>query len=157
METFYTILLKKVRKSQKREKITICFCKGIPYVTGISYLGVLLYLAVTKDPRLLAAIGKPLGVFIVVTVIRKIINRPRPYDTLYIDPLFMHKHGESFPSRHTASAFIIALTCFSIIEPLGIVLLVVASLVAVTRIVAGVHYISDVLVAILIAYVGWWI
>lgn len=155
METLYNTILKKVRKTYSTEKYTTLFCKKIPYITAIGYIGILAYLVFTKNNLIFITIIKPVIVFLLVTVFRKIINRPRPYEALQITPLFKHKKGESFPSRHTASAFIIALVSYTVIPSFGIFLLIIASLVAITRIIAGVHYISDVLVAIFIAFIIW--
>lgn len=155
METVYTTILSYIRSSDTKEQYFITFCKYIPYVTAIGYLFTIIYLLVSKDSRIIFSIIRPIGVFLVVTIFRKLINRPRPYDSLAIQPLFKHKKGESFPSRHTASAFIIALVCFSINPITGTFLLFIALLVAITRIIAGVHYPSDVLAAIVIAYIGW--
>ena len=154
MEKIYITILSFIRKNNTRENFTITFCKYIPYVTAISYIFTILYLLISKDSRIIPSLLKPLAVVLVVTVFRKLINRPRPYDTLNIQPLFKHKKGESFPSRHTASAFIIALVCFTVNPIPGSLLIITASLVAITRIIAGVHYPSDVLVAIIIAFLG---
>ena len=47
---------------------------------------------------------------------------------------------------------IIALVCFGINIYLGIFALVIALLICISRIMAGVHYISDVFVSIIIAF-----
>ena len=70
-----------------------------------------------------------------------------------IEPLVGHKHGESFLSRHTLSAFIIALICFYANIYVGIFALIVAMILSGCRILAGVHFISDVLAGIVIAIV----
>lgn len=74
-----------------------------------------------------------------------------------IQPLIGHKHGESFPSRHTVSAFIIALVCLPVNLYLGVFALIVASMMSLCRILAGVHYISDVLVSVIIALLFYFI
>ena len=96
---------------------------------------------------------KPLSAFLIVTLFRKVVNRPRPYEAMNIEPLLTHKQGESFPSRHTVSAFIIALMFTHVNVYLGIMALIVAIIISGSRILAGVHYISDVVVAILIAII----
>ena len=70
-----------------------------------------------------------------------------------IEPLIKHKHGESFPSRHTVSAFAIAFACLHIYLPLGIIMTILAIIVSSSRILCGVHYISDVISAIIIAFI----
>ena len=88
---------------------------------------------------------KPLIAFITVTILRKLINRKRPYEYMNITPLVSHKKGQSFPSRHTLSAMIIALVTLDIHMTLGIIMIILASLIGICRILAGVHHISDVL------------
>ena len=55
------------------------------------------------------------------------------------------------PSRHTASAFIISLAILYINTELGIAALSVSFLITLSRLLAGVHFIKDVLVAMLIS------
>ncbi len=54
------------------------------------------------------------------------------------------------PSRHTASAYIIAMTFLSVNLPLGIVALCFASMIEASRVMAGAHFIRDVVVGALI-------
>lgn len=119
--------------------------KILPIFVFIAYPTLLVYLIVTHDNRLLECITVPLGVFVTVTLIRKFINFNRPYEKLDIEPL-IHKStkGKSFPSRHTASAAVIAMTIFYINIPLGAVFLAVALLIGLSRICAGVHFPKDV-------------
>ncbi len=49
--------------------------------------------------------------FVTLTIVRRIINRPRPYEVDGIPPLIeKDTSGKSFPSRHVFSAYMIALT-----------------------------------------------
>lgn len=87
----------------------------------------------------------PLCTFILVTVLRAIINAQRPYEKYNYTPV-VHKEtkGKSFPSRHTVSAFIIAMAFMYIQSTLGIIMLTVAAAIAVIRVLSGVHFIRDV-------------
>ena len=49
------------------------------------------------------------------------------------------------PSRHCFSAAAIAATVWYVLPPLGAVLAVLAVIIAVSRVVTGVHFVSDVL------------
>ena len=93
----------------------------------------------------------PLGVLILVTVMRVVINEERPYEKYGMDSVF-HKTTvrKSMPSRHTASAYIIAMTFLSVNLPLGIVALCFASMIEASRVMAGAHFIRDVVVGALI-------
>ena len=59
------------------------------------------------------------------------------------------KKGETFPSRHCASAFAISVAFFYTNIYLGIFYTILAVLVALSRIFAGVHFVRDVLAAAL--------
>jgi len=80
-------------------------------------------------------------------------QRPRPFVT-YADAVTRlggHTTTNSFPSAHTYLAFAIATTILlSGHKKLGISMLIVASLIGIARIAAGLHYPSDVLGGIFI-------
>ncbi len=98
------------------------------------------------DHQLLRMIYIPLIVLIEITVLRKLINRPRPYEAYDTAPVVKRDgKGCSFPSRHTGSAFIIAMSAIPVSPIAAIVLIAVAAIIGLTRIFSGVHYISDVL------------
>lgn len=152
MAYFYKQILLFIR-TYHLDKIIIPISKIAPYLTAILYAGTLLYLAIYQQDRLFITIIKPLSAFLIVTIIRKMINRPRPCITMQIEPLVGHKTEESFPSRHTVSAFSIAFALLLIDSTLGYLALSIAVIVALTRILCGVHHISDVLVAIMISLI----
>ncbi len=152
MEKYYQSLLQYIHQNPLLKKIIIYICQYFPYITFGLYPCILIYLFFVNKDLLLITIIKPLSAFLFVTILRKIVNRKRPYESMEIDPLIKHKKGESFPSRHAVSAMIIALVCFGINIYLGIFALVIALLICISRIMAGVHYISDVFVSIIIAF-----
>ena len=92
--------------------------------------------------------------FVLLSIFRKIVNRPRPYEAFDLPPVIKKDtKGHSFPSRHVFSATMIAMT-FILHSPwslLGIIFLVVSIILAVVRVVSGVHYISDVVAGFLVA------
>ncbi len=119
--------------------------KVLPLLMFVAYPAMLVYAFFTSEETLSKLVTVPLGVFIGVTALRVIINEERPYER-YGEPSVFRKEtvGKSFPSRHTASAFIIAMAFLSINVPLGIAALCIALLIEVSRILAGAHYIHDV-------------
>lgn len=94
--------------------------------------------------------------FVILSVVRKVINRPRPYEKFDMPPVIKKDtKGNSFPSRHVFSATMIAMT-FLLMSPwswLGWVFLVVSLLLAIIRVVSGVHFISDVVAGVLTAVI----
>ena len=113
------------------------------------YLGNGLYLFISRDPRLFPYLTVPAICFITVTILRKVINRTRPYDAYQITPVGRHLpgKGKSMPSRHAASAIAILMAVLMLepVLPLKIVLILLAVLICLLRIVTGQHYPSDVL------------
>lgn len=103
------------------------------------------------DPLLQRAFWVPALSFLVVTVFRTRINRLRPYEAWPIQPLIpRNKHGESMPSRHVFSSTIIAMVYLYVHPPLGVAFLLVSLLSAVVRVLAGVHYPTDVTVGFVV-------
>lgn len=110
-----------------------------------AYPLLLAVLAYRGDPRFWRVLLVPAAAFGAVTVMRRIWNRPRPYETMDIEPLIAReKKGQSFPSRHVASVTIIAFAFWYVFPPLGIVLSAVALLISVIRPLAGIHFPRDV-------------
>ena len=85
--------------------------------------------------------------FVLLTLVRKRINQPRPYETWEIVPLLdKDSSGHSMPSRHVFSATIISMACFHENLPVGLVFLVFSAFLGLVRVLGGVHYPKDVLV-----------
>lgn len=85
--------------------------------------------------------------FVLLTLLRKWINQPRPYETWRIVPLLdKDSSGNSMPSRHVFSATIISMACLHANLPVGLVLLTLSAFLGLVRVLGGVHYPKDVLV-----------
>lgn len=119
----------------------------------VSYPALILYLYLAGDGNFLQALLVPGISFVLLTVVRALINRPRPYETFQIPPVIpKHTKGNSFPSRHVFSASIIAMT-YLMASPwmwVGILFLGVTIILALVRVLSGVHYPSDVAAGLLI-------
>lgn len=128
--------------------------KVLPLVMFIIYPVLLVYAYFYLRLALPKLILVPLGVFLGVTVLRLLVNEQRPYEK-YGRPSVFGKEtkGKSFPSRHTASAFIIAMAFLYVNVPAGITMLFIALLIEFSRILAGAHYIHDVAAGMLIGTV----
>lgn len=104
------------------------------------------------NPLLLPCLIVPATGFALVSVLRKLVNAPRPYEALDIDPI-MHKDtkGQSFPSKHAFSSLMISLCWLNYLPLIGAILTVGAICLAILRVIAGVHFPKDVIAADLIA------
>lgn len=119
--------------------------KLLPVVMAGIYVAMLGVLAWHRDARLWTAVLAPALSFGMGTWLRKWLNWPRPYEHMDLQPVSKKKEpGLSFPSRHSVSAFAIALACLSVWPPLGYGMLLGAVLVAVTRVLTLVHHVRDV-------------
>lgn len=108
--------------------------------------------ACVSDPwKLAPLVGVTAVGFAAVSFFRKRFNAPRPYECCAIAPLIARDGaGKSFPSRHAFSAFAIAASWFAASAPVAVVLLAAAVVLAVCRVLGGVHFPRDVVVGALI-------
>ncbi len=144
-EKQYQTMLKWCRTNKTKEKILTLLCRYSPISVIIIYVSLILFLAFKQDLRIYKVLFYPFLTLITITIMRKTYSSPRPSDVYNIEPLISHHKGESFPSRHTGSAVIIAFSCLYISIPLGILCFIIALYVGISRIVAGVHFVKDVL------------
>lgn len=119
------------------------------------YMLALLHLMLTRDIRLFRALIVPAVCFLSCTLLRPLIGRQRPYDQFSAPPVGSHKpgKGKSMPSRHTASAAAIAFAIVYVFPsaPVGLLMLLLAALIAALRVLSGQHYPSDVAAALLLS------
>ena len=126
--------------------------RGIVIVFYVVY-ALLLGWACVSDPwRLVPLVGVTAVGFVAVTFFPRRFKAPRPYECCAIVPLIARDGvGKSFPSRHTFSAFAIAASWFAASVPVAVVLLVAAGVLAVCRVLGGVHFPRDVVAG---AFIG---
>lgn len=126
--------------------------KFLPLVLFLGYPIMVIYLVAVWDLRFIKVLTIPAVTFLAVTVMRILINRPRPYEKYSFTPVFpKDTKGKSFPSRHTASAFIISYAFLYICPVLGVISMVISAFLSLLRPVVGVHYVSDVLGGFLVS------
>ena len=137
----------------KYYKLTLAFIyKFLPLVLFVAYPILIIYVFFTQRSEIFEVVLVPLSVLVFVSVFRKLLNKKRPYEVYGIPSVFNKQtKGESMPSRHTASAFIIAMTFLYIDFDLGVIALSMATLIALSRVLAGAHFIRDVLVGMAIS------
>ena len=141
----YNKLKTPLEKHPQAANFIVCANKIITYLYYVAYPVLLVFLLIQQNPFVWRAFVCPTIGFILVTIARVVINQPRPYEALDIEPLIKKDtKGKSFPSRHAYSAMVIAATFFLVNAAAGIPLIVLALCMAVVRVMGGVHYPSDV-------------
>lgn len=115
----------------------------------------LVYLALLVTTYLQLGLSQQVGIylfipasgFVILSLFRKKINHPRPYETWDIRPLLdKDSSGQSMPSRHVFSATIISMAYFHAWTLIGMILLICSGVLALVRVLGSVHYPKDVLV-----------
>ena len=132
--------------------------KAITYITIIFYICDLLYLAFSETGRdytlLYRSILIPGVSFIIVSLFRKVISAPRPYEVYaFVPVLNKDTKGKSFPSRHVFSIFMVGITIMQTSMIISAIILVLAVVLAIIRVIGGVHFIKDVVAGAAIAII----
>ncbi len=154
-ENFYRKNIEYMNRHPKIKKMTVYIGKVITYFIYIYYFALLGYTFFVLRDSFLRVLLIPAISFAILSIIRYFINAPRPYEKYSIAPLYNKKtRGKSFPSRHTFSAFIISFASAFINIYVGIVVFALGVILAVTRVLCGVHFIKDVLAGLAFAIIS---
>ena len=125
------------------------FNRFMTVVMPIVYLTLLVitYLQQGLGKQVLMYVFVPASGFVILSLLRKKLNAPRPYEVWEIVPLLdRDSPGQSMPSRHVFSATIISMACLHACLIVGFILLVLSALLGLVRVLGGVHFPKDVVV-----------
>ena len=156
---FYERISAPFRRSERATAALFVLNKLLVWATAAAFLGLAAWLALHQDARIIRYLAVCALSFAGATALRSALNRPRPYEVYDLPPL-LHKEtqGKSFPSRHVFSICVIGTSLLYILPPLGAALLVLGALLAVARVVSGVHFVRDVVsgavIGVLSAVIG---
>ena len=102
----------------------------------------------TKRPILTVTAVTALSVWttdLLATGLKEVFDRPRPFEEIGApDPLLGATVGESFPSGHASTSFAGAVVLGYLVRRAIPALVVLAALIALSRVYVGVHYPLDV-------------
>lgn len=121
---------------------------------------VLLIFKKTRRAGIQCAVAMLLTLLVVNVTLKPSIARTRPYDLIEgLNILISRPHDFSFPSGHAANSFSCAWVMFRRLpKKFGLPALILAVLIAFSRLYVGVHFPTDVLggaaVAIILAEIG---
>lgn len=144
-EEKYRALICWVKSRKRLAKAALLLGKIITYGVYLFYPLLLVHLIATSNPAGYKYLLVPAVSFVILSLVRYFLNLPRPYEKWDIEPLYPKAtKGKSFPSRHTFSAFIIAVAAFYIYPAAGVVIALAGTVLAISRVLCGVHFIRDV-------------
>lgn len=142
------------RERPERIKGLVRLNKTLTNITYLAYFALIISQLVLDLQAAWRVILIPAIGFFGVTIFRKLYNAKRPYQLLEIEPLIARdKEGQSFPSRHVFSIFMISVAIGYVCWPLGMVFAVFSVILAWVRVVGGVHFPKDVIAGAAIALI----
>ncbi len=146
-------------KKPHRLKILQFLSKASAIIGYVAYIVLIAYLLLTENEKIYKCIYVPALTFLFATVVRKVLNFPRPYEKYDITPLVKKDtKGKSFPSRHVVCLAIISASWIYVYLPAGIFMCILTAVVMVIRPLSGVHFPRDTaagaLFSIVCAFLG---
>lgn len=150
-----------LKKHNKLTKVLAVLLKIATYWFYINFIWQLILL--TKENIVYALyllIYSAIG-FILLTIIRDKLNKPRPYEVMNITPVInKNTKGHSFPSRHVFSCILIMfnwlLVYYWLTNNIYLILFNISILfsliIIITRIIFTIHYPIDTIIATLSAW-----
>lgn len=151
LQTMHTPLITKIMKAASK--------LGDAGFIWILLTGVLLMIPKTRKVGILVSVALLLDVLTCNVILKPLIARTRPYDVnTAVELLIRAPRDYSFPSGHTAASFAAAAALwFADKKKLAIPALVLAVLIAFSRMYFYVHYPTDVLGGAILGMVCGWL
>lgn len=143
-----------IRRHPERIRAIVVINQILTGCVFLAYPCFLILLGLQRNTFLLRAVLVPMISFLGVTAFRKLLNVPRPYERFETAPAIpKDKKGQSFPSRHVFSVYIIAVTVFYVHPGAGILLGLIGAGMAAIRVFGGVHTPWDVMAGALMGVI----
>ena len=155
-QEWYDHIAGKIKNNPLFLRLLRVFNRFMTVVMPIVYLTLLttIYFREGFGKQVLIYVFIPASGFVILSLLRKKINAPRPYEVWEIVSLLdRDSPGQSMPSRHVFSATIISMACLHASLSVGVILLVLSALLGLVRVLGGVHFPKDVVVGYICALV----
>lgn len=155
-QEWYDHIAGKIKNKPIFLRLLRAFNRLMTVVMPIVYLILLAttYLQQGLGKQVLIYVFVPASGFVILSLLRKKINAPRPYEEWDIKPLLdRDSPGQSMPSRHVFSATIISMACLHASLIVGFILLILSIFLGLVRVLGGVHFPKDVVVGYMCALV----
>ena len=148
-QEWYNHIAGKIENKPIFLRLLRAFNRFMTVVMPIVYIALLVttYFQEGLGRQILIYVFIPATGFVILSLLRKKINAPRPYEEWTIKPLLdRDSPGQSMPSRHVFSATIISMACLHASLSVGVILLVLSALLGLARVLGGVHFPKDVVI-----------
>ena len=155
-QEWYGHIVGKIKNKPFLLSLLRAFNRFMTVVMPMIYLTMLAttYLQQGLGTQVLIYVFVPASGFVILSLLRKKINAPRPYEVWKIVPLLdRDSPGQSMPSRHVFSATIISMACLHASLTMGMICLTLSAFLGLVRVLGGVHYPKDVVVGYICALV----
>ena len=141
----------------KSEWLDIIIIFGATLLPYLIYSAAFIFLMRSRKIILEVLVAVILSRFLITEIIRFFYNRPRPFQEAFVYQLFSHDPGYAFPSGHAAFFFALAAAIFLYHKGWGSLFFAAAFLISISRVIAGIHWPSDILAGALIGVVSAWV
>lgn len=131
--------------SKMSDLVIIFLANYLPYL--LIFIFIIILLKTAKNLRwkfLMISVASAFASrFVITEIIRFLYYRPRPFMAMHVTQL-VPENKASFPSGHMTFFFAIAMSVYFYNKKWGIIFFVVSFLIGIARIMAGVHYPTDI-------------
>lgn len=85
--------------------------------------------------------------WIVVSILKSIFSKPRPFVKFkeIVEPLFVYRGMDSFPSGHSVFFMALAVSLFFVEKRIAFVYIIIALIIGIARVISGVHFPIDII------------
>ncbi len=136
------------------EALVVFGATYLVYVQILAAAIVVWYFRKTKFPILRYALASGVIAFVFARISSAIFDNPRPFVEERFTPLVAHAADNGFPSDHTLLAAWLAAVIFVLDRRIGIAFAVVAFAIGLSRVMAGVHHIEDIIGSLVIVAIS---
>ncbi len=147
-------------RSALADHAIIFFAEYLAYVIIVVFLIWLFYSAYSKREKLVIFSSALLAALIsrygFGSTIRFLWHRPRPFVTLHVHQL-IPESSYSFPSGHASFFFAFSTLVYFYNKKLGVAFFIASIVMTMGRVMAGIHYPSDILGGMVVGIISAWI
>lgn len=129
----------------------------LPYVVVVGFIVFWFWQVGWRRVLVEGALSGFLARGVLVEVVREVLPRSRPFEVFTVVQLITKGVEKSFPSGHASALFALAFSVYFYSPKWGRWLGLVFFVSVLARVVAGVHYLSDILAGMVLGWLSAWI